>query len=155
VTLDKNTTWRPAKEEAAAATRVLSGLGEKNTSAVSHKLSAEKYGNLKSQFVISSWGGSRRAAPYAFTELGVAMLSSVLNSKRAVQMNILIMRVFVKLRDLTSTHKALADKIEKLEQTQKQHSTALVGLIQDVQRLKTPPQTRAMGFFVGPGSKKK
>jgi hypothetical protein len=52
---------------------------------------------LKSQFVISSWGGARRITlyPYAFTEHGVAMLSSVLNSKRAVQMNILIIRAFI------------------------------------------------------------
>jgi phage regulator Rha-like protein len=57
---------------------------------------------LKSQFVISSWGGSR-ANPYAFTEQGVAMLSSVLRTKRAVQFNIAIIRAFVKLREMLST----------------------------------------------------
>jgi hypothetical protein len=61
------------------------------------QLSPEEFQNLKSQIVISSWGGLRRERPYAFTEQGVAMLSSVLNSQRAIQVNITIMRVFVRL----------------------------------------------------------
>ncbi len=61
------------------------------------QLNAKEYQNLKSQIVISSWGGVRRARPYAFTEQGVAMLSSVLRSKRAIQVNVAIMRAFVKL----------------------------------------------------------
>jgi len=60
------------------------------------QLTDEEYKNLKSQIVISSWGGARRAHPYAFTEQGVAMLSSVLNSKRAIQVNIAIMRAIVR-----------------------------------------------------------
>jgi hypothetical protein len=64
------------------------------------QLTEEEFSNLKSQIVISSWGGLRRAAPYAFTEQGVAMLSSVLRSKRAIQVNIEIMRTFVRLRRL-------------------------------------------------------
>ena len=59
------------------------------------QLTKEEYEILKSQFVTSSWGGARRATPYAFTEQGVAMLSSVLHSERAVQVNIAIMRAFV------------------------------------------------------------
>lgn len=70
--------------------------------------------NLKSQFVISSWGGTR-IPPYAFTELGIAMLSSVLNSTQAIQINIEIMRTFVGLRNILSSHKELADKINQLE----------------------------------------
>jgi DNA-binding PadR family transcriptional regulator len=62
------------------------------------QLSNDEFANLKSQIVTSSWGDSRRAKPYAFTEQGVAMLSSVLRSKRAVQVNIEIMRAFVRLR---------------------------------------------------------
>jgi hypothetical protein len=61
------------------------------------QLSQEEFSILKSQIVISSWGGLRRATPYAFTEQGVAMLSSVLRSKRAIQVNIEIMRAFVML----------------------------------------------------------
>ncbi len=79
------------------------------------QLNKAEFKNLKSQIVTSSWGGLRRAAPYAFTEQGVAMLSSVLNSKQAVQVNIEIMRAFVRLRELMSTHKDLARKLETLE----------------------------------------
>jgi hypothetical protein len=69
---------------------------------------------LRSQFATSSWGG-RRYAPYAFTEQGVAMLSSVLRSKRAVAVNIAIMRTFVKLREILATNSALRRKIEAIE----------------------------------------
>ena len=79
--------------------------------------------------------GGRRYLPYAFTELGVAMLSSVLNSERAVQMNILIMRAFVKLREVLASHKALARKIEKLEATQEDHAAVLSIVIKDIQAL--------------------
>ncbi len=78
-------------------------------------LTKEEFGNLKSQIVISSWGGLRRTTPYAFTEQGVAMLSSVLNSPRAIQVNIAIMRTFVKLRKILSSHAELAHKLEALE----------------------------------------
>jgi hypothetical protein len=79
------------------------------------QLSKEEYGNLKSQIVISRWGGPRRAAPYAFTENGVAMLSSVLSSKHAIQVNIQIMRTFTKLREMMASHKDLARKLAELE----------------------------------------
>ena len=65
--------------------------------------------------MISSWGGTRYL-PYAFTEQGVAMLSSVLRGKRAVQVNIEIMRAFVRLRELMLTHRDLAAKLRELEQ---------------------------------------
>ena len=72
--------------------------------------------NLRSQTVTSSFGhGGRRYLPYVFTEQGVAMLSSVLHSKRAIQVNIAIMRTFVQLRELLATHKDLAQKLEALE----------------------------------------
>jgi phage regulator Rha-like protein len=69
---------------------------------------------LRSQFVTSSWGG-RRYMPFVFTEQGVAMLSSVLKSKRAVQVNIQIMRTFTKLRQILSSHKEILRKIEAME----------------------------------------
>lgn len=71
--------------------------------------------NLRSQSVTSSWGG-RRHLPYAFSEQGVAMLSSVLRSKRAVQINIEIMRVFVRLRRMMSTREDLIRRLDELEQ---------------------------------------
>lgn len=70
--------------------------------------------NLKSQIVTSSWGGARKL-PYVFTEQGVAMLSSVLKSKRAIQVNIQIMRTFTKMRKLLASNQELAKKIEKIE----------------------------------------
>jgi hypothetical protein len=79
------------------------------------QLSAEEFVSLKSQFVTSSWGGLRRAAPYAFTEQGVAMLSSVLHSPRAVQVNIEIMRAFVRLRQMLQQNADLARKLAALE----------------------------------------
>lgn len=78
------------------------------------QLSKEEWENLRSQNVTSSWGG-RRNNPYAFTEHGVLMLSSVLKSNRAVAVNIHIMRVYKKMRDLISTHKDLLFKIDEIE----------------------------------------
>ncbi|MDR0457851.1 MAG: ORF6N domain-containing protein [Burkholderiaceae bacterium] len=79
------------------------------------QLSAEEFSDLKSQFVTSNWGGLRKL-PYAFTEPGVAMLSSVLRSQRAVAVNIEIMRVFVKLRCVLSEHVELEKKLVQLEE---------------------------------------
>ncbi len=79
------------------------------------QLNAEEYENLKSQFVTSSWGGLRRALPYAFTEQGVAMLSSVLKSNRAILVNIEIMRTFARLREMIQNHQKLWDKILQIE----------------------------------------
>lgn len=78
------------------------------------QLTDEEFQYLRSQFVTSSWGG-RRYPPYAFTEQGVAMLSGILKSKHAVQVNIEIMRAFVYLRRMLGTNKALKKKIESLE----------------------------------------
>jgi hypothetical protein len=78
------------------------------------RLTKGEYENLRCQFGTSSWGG-RRYLPYAFTEQGVAMLSSVLRSKRAVAVNIAIMRTFVKLREILATNSALRRKIEAIE----------------------------------------
>jgi len=79
------------------------------------QLSKDQFEILKSQSVTSSWGG-RRTPPYAFTEQGIAMLSSVLRSSRAVGVNIEIMRTFVQLRRMLATHEELARKLAKLEQ---------------------------------------
>jgi ORF6N domain len=78
------------------------------------QLENQEFVNLKSQTVISSWGGVR-TPPYAFTELGIAMLSTVLNSSHAIQVNIEIMRTFVSLRQFLNLHKELGDKLKQLE----------------------------------------
>lgn len=78
------------------------------------QLTPKEFANLKFHFGISRWGGTRKL-PYAFTELGVAMLSSVLNSKRAIMVNIQIMRTFASLREILATHKDLARKLADME----------------------------------------
>ncbi len=78
------------------------------------ELTNEEQKNLRYQFGTSSWGGSRYK-PFAFTEQGVAMLSGILNSKRAIEVNIEIMRTFVKLRQWLSSHKELEKKLNQLE----------------------------------------
>ena len=78
------------------------------------QLTMKEFENLKSQIVTSSWGGIRKL-PFVFTEQGVAMLSSVLNSKRAIQVNIQIMRLYTRMRSLLLNHKDLLLKIEKIE----------------------------------------
>jgi hypothetical protein len=95
------------------------------------QLSDEELENLRSQIVMSSWGG-RRYAPYAFTELGVAMLSSVLRSKRAVQVNIEIIRVFVTLREMLATNRELARKVAQLD-----HKVTI--LYENFQKFIAPP----------------
>ena len=90
-----------------------------------------------------------RYLPYAFTEHGVAMLSSVLRSDRAVQMNILIIRAFLRLRELLATHKDLARKMEQLETTQKKHTSIITSIVEEIRRLKqalASPPKRRIGF---------
>lgn len=103
---------------------------------------------LRSQIVTSSWGG-RRTLPYAFTEQGVAMLSSVLNSERALQVNIAIMRAFVKLREILTTHRELAEKIAELENKYRQHDDKIQAVFDAIRELLEPPQVspkRRIGF---------
>ncbi len=113
------------------------------------QLTKEEFDNLKFQFGISSWGGTRKL-PYAFTEQGIAMLSSVLHSKRAVHVNILIMRTFVKLREIVSTHKELAQKLKDLELKLETHDEQISSIMEAINQLLTPPQEpkKKMGFEV-------
>ena len=99
------------------------------------QLSQEELSNLKSQIVTSSWGGLRRANPYAFTEQGVAMLSSVLKSKRAVAVNIAIMRAFVKLREILQMNKELSYKLDELERKVGRHDEDIKNVFEAIRRL--------------------
>jgi hypothetical protein len=83
------------------------------------ELSDNEFQNLTSQFVTSSWGGQRHK-PFAFTEQGVAMLSSVLKSKKAIQMNIAIMRAFVLIRQFALTYQELSEQLKDLEKRHNQ-----------------------------------
>ncbi len=105
---------------------------------------------LRSQFVTSRWGG-RRYLPHAFTEQGVAMLSSVLNSERAVQVNIEIMRAFIRLRQILTSHKELAQKLEQLERKVASHDVHIQSLFEAIRQLMTPSPAprRRIGFQEG------
>jgi hypothetical protein len=89
--------------------------------------------------------------PYAFTEQGVAMLSSVLNSDRAIQVNIQIMRVFTQVRQLLATHKELVHKLDALEQKIVQHDGEIATIFEAIRQLMAPPATRRkkIGFRGG------
>lgn len=78
------------------------------------QLTQDEFDNLKSQIATSSWGG-RRTLPYVFTEHGVLMLSSILNSDRAIKVNIQIMRIYTRIREMLVTHKEILSKLEKIE----------------------------------------
>ena len=80
------------------------------------QLKSDEAKTLRSHFATSNGRGGRRYIPYVFTELGVAMLSSVLNSERAVQVNIAIMRAFVRLRELAASHKDVHRRLDEMEQ---------------------------------------
>ena len=88
------------------------------------QLTKEEWNNLKSQNATSTWGG-RRTLPYLFTEHGVLMLSSVLNSQRAIAVNIHIMRVFNKMKEMLLTHKDLLIKMNELESKVANHDKSI------------------------------
>jgi hypothetical protein len=106
--------------------------------------------NMVSQSVIPSKSYFGGAKPMAFTEQGVAMLSSVLKSDRAIEINILIMRAFVKLREIISTHKKVAEKLKELEDKFKGHDLQINQIIQVINQLITPPATpkKKIGFTI-------
>jgi len=112
------------------------------------QLTDSEFADLKSQFVISSWGGSRRAKPYAFTEQGVAMLSTVLKSKRAIEVNIQIMRAFVKLREMLATNKDLALKLTALENKYDEQFKVVFDAIRALMTEDEKPKRR-IGFKAG------
>ncbi len=108
------------------------------------RLTEDEIEILRSQIATSSWGG-RRYFPYVFTEQGVAMLSSVLNSERAIQVNIAIMRAFVLLRRMLVSHEELARKVDALE---KKYDSQFRGVFGAIRALMEPPKTprRRIGF---------
>ncbi len=113
------------------------------------RLSTQEVQNLRFQFGISRWGG-RRALPYVFTEQGIAMLSSVLNSDRAIRVNIAIMRVFVKLRQTLETNRELAQNFSELEQRVGKHDEEIAAILQAIRQLMAPSEEprREIGFHM-------
>ncbi len=111
------------------------------------QISKEEFQNLILQSATSSWGGTRKV-PYAFTEQGVAMLSSVLNSERAIDVNIQIIRVYTKMRKFLSTHKDILLKLEQLEHKTESHDEKINLIFEYMKQLvqeKSEPRKR-IGF---------
>jgi hypothetical protein len=108
------------------------------------QLTKEEFKNLIFHFGTSSWGGTRKM-PRAFTEQGVAMLSSVLHSTRAIQVNIQIMRTFVKLREMIIANKELAGKLEVLEKKYDEQFKVVFDILRKLMKLPEKPR-RQIGF---------
>lgn len=112
---------------------------------------AEEVAKNRSQIVTGSLKHrERKSRPYAFTEQGVAMLSSVLNSERAVKVNIAIMRAFVKLREALETNRELARKFEELERRVGKHDDEIAAILEAIRQLMAPSKQsrREIGFHV-------
>ncbi|MCG3197307.1 MAG: hypothetical protein GHCLOJNM_01792 [bacterium] len=116
------------------------------------QLTPKEWDNLRSQFATSSWGG-RRYPPHAFTEQGVAMLSSVLQSDRAIEVNIEIMRAFVRMRQVLASHAELARKLAALE---RKYDKRFQAVFEAIRQLMTTPVTklRPIGFHHRDSAKK-
>lgn len=110
------------------------------------QLNAAEFKHLRSQIVTSSWGGLR-TPPYAFTEQGVAMLSAVLRSRRAIQVNIEIMRTFVRLRKMLASNARMARRLDELE---RKYDSQFAVVFEAIRELMTPlePKKRRIGFLV-------
>ena len=118
------------------------------------QLSAEEQQSLRSQNATSKRGG-RRYLPYAFTEHGAIMAATVLNSERAVEMSVFVVRAFVRLREMLSTNQQLSGKIDELERRLDTHDASIQELIEAIRELMEPPPAsgRPIGFQL-PAAKK-
>jgi hypothetical protein len=115
------------------------------------QLEDEEWANLRSQFATSSSWGGRRRPPYAFTEHGVLMLSSVLSSERAIAVNIRIMRVFVRMNRLLMNDRELLLRMELMEGRQEQYDTSLNELFEAVKQMMESPaeERKRLGYRGG------
>jgi len=104
--------------------------------------------SLRSQIATSSYGG-RRYLPYVFTEQGVAMLSTVLNSERAIAVNIAIMRTFVRLRQILATHKELAERLDAMEKKYDQRFKVVFDILKQLMEPPPEPRKRPIGYMPG------
>lgn len=116
------------------------------------ELTREEFNDLKSQIVTSSWGGMRRALPFAFTEQRIAMLSGVLKSPRAIRVNIEIMRAFVKLHQMLASNAELARKLDELES---KYDRQFKIVFDAIRQLMVPPSARTKPIGFRPKASKK
>jgi phage regulator Rha-like protein len=120
------------------------------------RLSREEFDSLTSQTAMSKGGrGGRRTLPFAFTEHGVAMLSSVLNSERAIEINLMVIRAFIRMRELVAANKEIATRVDKLERSHKRAASVIEVLVEDIGKLEKDvrqmqalpaPKKRRIGF---------
>ena len=103
------------------------------------RLTTEEFEDLKSQIATSSWGG-RRKPPYAFTEHGVLMLSSVLNSERSIKVNIQIMRIYTKIRSMLLTNTDILPKVDKLEKALLGHDEKIMLIFEYIKQFEEAKQ---------------
>jgi phage regulator Rha-like protein len=121
------------------------------------QLSTKEYEALRSQFVTSKERrGGRRYLPYAFTEHGAIMAATVLNSERAVEMSVFVVRAFVRLREMLANNRKLAGKIDELENRLDTHDSTIQDLIEAIKELMTPedPPRKRIGFQLPAGKTK-
>ena len=111
------------------------------------QLNQREFNFLRSQIVTSNGRGGRRYKPYVFTEQGVAMLSSALKSKRAIEINILIMRAFVKLREIISSNKKMSERIDKLEKKYDEQFLIVFEVIKQLMKPIKSKDERRIGFI--------
>ena len=118
------------------------------------QLSNQEFTNLKSQFATSSWGG-RRKLPYAFTEHGAIMAATILNTPRAIEVSVYVVRAFVQLREVLATHKELSKRLDelevKIERKLATHDHAITKIINAIREMMAPPeqdQKRPIGFVI-------
>lgn len=116
------------------------------------QLTAEEYASLRSHFATlkTGRGQHRKYLPYAFTEHGALMAANVLNSPRAVDASLYVVRAFVRLREILATHKELAKKLDTLEKKLATHDQAIVGVLNAIRQLTAPPaaKRRRIGFVI-------
>jgi phage regulator Rha-like protein len=119
------------------------------------QLTTKEHAALRSQIVTSNEGrGGRRYLPYAFTEHGAIMAATVLNSERAVEMSVFVVRAFVRLREMLATNRKLAGKIDELENRLDTHDSTITELIDAIKELMTPddPPRKRIGFQLPSGT---
>jgi len=119
------------------------------------QLTAKEHEVLRSQIVISKEGrGGRRYAPYAFTEHGAVMAATVLNSERAVEMSVFVVRAFVRLREMLATNRRLAGKIGELENRLDTSDSLILDILAAMKEMTMPKKRRSarIGFLLPPGS---
>jgi len=113
------------------------------------QLENQEFAILRSQFATSSWGG-RRYPPFAFTEHGAIMAASILNSPRAIEVSVFIVRAFVRLRNALASHKELGKRLDELERRMGTHDRAIGQILEAIRQLTQPPEIpkrRRIGFL--------